>query len=104
MREEQGQVFWFVLTHFVAFLVDLVVGTRRGDREKDLQSLVLRHQVRLLQRQRPRPPRVGCENLLPRRAMGYAASRSYSWMSPPSTSRRLTAPDPAVGAEGIGVC
>jgi len=51
-------VFWFVLAHFVAFFVDLAVGTRRGDREKDLQIYVLRHQVRLLQRQRPRPPRL----------------------------------------------
>ncbi len=51
-------MFWFMLTHFVAFLVDLVTGTRRGDHEKDLQILVLRHQVRLLQRQRPRPPRL----------------------------------------------
>src|SRR6476620_10522527 len=44
--------------HFVAFLVDLVVGTRPSNRDKDLQILVLRHQVRLLQRQRPRPPRL----------------------------------------------
>jgi len=51
-------VFWFVLTHFVAFFVDLVVGTRPGNRDKDIQILVLRHQVRLLQRQRPRPPRL----------------------------------------------
>ena len=50
-------MFWFVLAHLVAFLVDLVLGGRR-DREKDLQILVLRHQVRLLQRQRPRPPRL----------------------------------------------
>ncbi len=58
MSNEEGRVFWFVLTHFVAFLVDLVVGTRPGNRDKDLQLLVLRHQVRLLQRQRPRPPRL----------------------------------------------
>jgi len=51
-------VFWFVLAHFVAFFVDLAVGTRRGDRDKDLQILVLRHQVRLLQRRCPRPPRL----------------------------------------------
>lgn len=49
---------WFVLGHFVAFLVDLVFGTRPGDHDKDLQILVLRHQVRLLRRQRPRPPRL----------------------------------------------
>src|SRR5439155_2594571 len=58
LRNEEGRVFWFVLAHFVAFLVDLVLGTRPGSREKDLQILVLRHQVRLLQRQRPRPPRL----------------------------------------------
>src|SRR3954469_4797183 len=47
-----------MLGHFIALLVDLVVGTRRGDREQDLQILVLRHQLRLAQRQRPRPPRL----------------------------------------------
>ncbi len=46
-------MFWFVLAHLAAFLVDLVLGVRRRDRDKDLQILVLRHQVRLLQRQRP---------------------------------------------------
>jgi hypothetical protein len=49
---------WFVFAHLVAFLVDLVLGARPGDRDKDLQILVLRHQVRLAQRQRPRPPRL----------------------------------------------
>jgi putative transposase len=58
MRKEEGRVFWFVLTHFVAFFVDVVVSTRRGDRDKDLQILVLRQQVRLLQRQLQRPPRL----------------------------------------------
>jgi len=51
-------VFWFVLAHLVTFLVDLTLGRRRLDGDKDLQILVLRHQVRLLQRQRPRPPRL----------------------------------------------
>jgi putative transposase len=55
---EEGRVFWFALAHFLAFFVDLAIRTRRGDRDKDLQILVLRHQVRLLQRQRPRPPRL----------------------------------------------
>src|SRR6476620_11177762 len=49
---------WFVLTHFVAFFVDLAIGTRPGNRDKDRQILVLRHQLRLAQRQRPRPPRL----------------------------------------------
>ena len=51
-------MFWPVLAHLVTFLVDLVLGLRWRDRDKDLQILVLRHQVRLLQRQRPRPPRL----------------------------------------------
>ena len=50
-------MFWFVLAHSVAFLLDPVVGTRRGDRENGLQILVLRQQRRLLQRRRPHPPR-----------------------------------------------
>jgi len=51
-------VFWFMVAHFVAFLVDLFSARRADDRDKDVQILVLRHQVRLLQRQRPRPPRL----------------------------------------------
>ena len=50
-------MFWFMLTHLVTFLVDLVAGGRHADRDKDLQILLLQHQVRLLQRQRP-PPRL----------------------------------------------
>ena len=46
---------WFVLAHLVTFLVDLVAARRRPDRDKDLQILLLQHQVRLLQRQRPPP-------------------------------------------------
>ncbi len=47
---------WFLLLHLVMFLVDLVTVTRRTDRDKDLEILLLRHQLRLLQRERPRPP------------------------------------------------
>ena len=49
---------WFVLLHLVMFLVDLVSVTRRTDRDKDLEILLLRHQLHLLQRERPRPPRL----------------------------------------------
>jgi hypothetical protein len=48
-------VWWFVLTHLATFLVDLVAARRRPDHDKDLQILLLQHQVRLLQRQRPPP-------------------------------------------------
>jgi putative transposase len=51
-------VFWFVLLHLTAFLVDLAIAGRRGDRDQALEIVLLRQQVRLLQRQRPRPPRL----------------------------------------------
>jgi transposase InsO family protein len=51
-------VFWFVLAHFVTFLVDLGLAMRQREREKDLQILVLRHQLRLALRQRPGAPRL----------------------------------------------
>src|SRR5215210_1088120 len=49
---------WFVLGHLVGLLVDLLTTTRRTEGDKDLQILVLQHQLRLLQRERPRPPRL----------------------------------------------
>ncbi len=49
---------WLVLLHLVGFLVDLLTATRRTDHDKDLQILVLQHQLRLLQRERPQPPRL----------------------------------------------
>ena len=56
-------MFWFVLAHLVAFLVDLVAGGQHADRDKDLQILLLQHQVRLLQRQRPQPRLTRWEKL-----------------------------------------
>ena len=49
---------WFVLMHLVGFVVDLICGAHGQAEEKDLQIAVLRHQVRLLQRRSPRPPRL----------------------------------------------
>ena len=54
---------WCVLAHFVAFLVDLATAARPTDRDKDLEIVLLRHQVRLLQRRHPRPPRPSLEKL-----------------------------------------
>ncbi len=54
---------WFVLVHLVAFLVDLVSVRRRPDHDKDLQILLLQHQVRLLQRPRPQPHLTRWEKL-----------------------------------------
>jgi hypothetical protein len=49
---------WLVLMHLVGFLVDLLTATRRPEHDKDLQILLLQHQLRLLQRERPQPRRL----------------------------------------------
>ena len=55
---------WFVLVHLLGFFVDLLIFTRQTNRERDLQILVLQHQLRLLHRERPRPRHLTrCEKL-----------------------------------------
>src|SRR5436190_21492630 len=49
---------WFVLMHLARLIVDLRGGAHGETEEKDLQIALLRHQVRLLQRRLPRPPRL----------------------------------------------
>ncbi len=49
---------WFVRLHLVWFIVDRIGGAHGKADEKDLQIALLRHQVRLLQRRSPRPPRL----------------------------------------------
>ena len=49
---------WFALTHLLGFIADLIGGMHGRADEKDLQIALLRHQVRLLQRRVPRPPRL----------------------------------------------
>jgi putative transposase len=49
---------WAVLVHLAGFIVDLTIGARRAEQEKDLEIALLRHQVRLLQRRASRPPRL----------------------------------------------
>ena len=48
---------WSIPTHLAGFIVDLAVGARRAEQAKDLE-IALRHQLRLLQRRSPRPPRL----------------------------------------------
>lgn len=45
------------ITLLIAFLLDLVLARVKGERDKDLEILVLRHQLRLLQRKVERTPR-----------------------------------------------
>ena len=49
-------MFWAILLHVLGFVVDLVVGTRRADDAKDLEIVLLRHQLRLLRRRASHPP------------------------------------------------
>src|SRR4051794_34316355 len=50
---------WAVLAHLVGLIVDLALGSRRSDEgAKDLEIALLRHQLRLLQRQAGRRPRL----------------------------------------------
>jgi len=52
-------VVWWTLAHVASFVVDLLVAAKpRTDRDKDLEILLLRHQVRLLQRRQSGPPRL----------------------------------------------
>jgi len=51
-------VFWFMLAHLATFIIDLAIAGRRGDCDQALEIVLLRQQVRLRQRQRPRPPRL----------------------------------------------
>ena len=99
---------WSLLYLVIRALVRLFVRSGQADRDggaKDLEILVLRHQLRVLQRTAGRPQLRPVDRVLlaaasraiPRdrwvrgdRKPGFrhAARPSYSWMSPSSRSRR----------------
>src|SRR5919199_1286415 len=58
---------WCVLAQVFALLVDLLAMGRRSADEKDLEIVLLRHELRLLQRRQPAPPQLAP---LPRAAPG----------------------------------
>ncbi len=49
---------WSILLHLLGFIVDLLTATHRADQDKDVEILLLRHQLRILQRKQPHPPRI----------------------------------------------
>jgi hypothetical protein len=63
---------WLILGHLVACLVDLVAGGRRIADAKDLEIALLRHQLRILQRKRGRPPRLARWERLTRAVLACA--------------------------------
>src|ERR671933_258031 len=56
---------WCVLAQVFAILVDLLAMGRRSADEQDLELVLLRHQLRLLQRRQPAPPRLARWEQLP---------------------------------------
>ncbi len=55
---------YFALAQVFGFLLDLTTTIWRSDHQKDLEILLLRQQLRILQRKHPHPPRISyCEKL-----------------------------------------
>jgi putative transposase len=55
---------WSVLAQLAALLLDLFMVRRRTDGAKDLEIVVLRHQLRMLERRQPRPRLARWERLM----------------------------------------
>src|SRR3954454_11007527 len=53
--KEGGAVFWSALAQLVAVLLDLLTARPQPEGAKDLEIVVLRHQLRMLERRQPRP-------------------------------------------------
>jgi hypothetical protein len=73
--------------------IQLLVLLARGDRAKDLEILVLRHQLIVLRRHIPRPKLEPPDRALlaavsPKVRKRVHAARQYSWSRPPSRFRR----------------
>ena len=49
---------FFLVAHIFTFLLDLIGLSRQTDHGKDVEILLLRQQLRILQRKQPRPPRI----------------------------------------------
>ena len=58
-------MFWFSVMQLFSVLVDLILIRRQSDCEKDLELLMLRHQVEILKRQLKQTPRVSRSEKLP---------------------------------------
>ncbi len=49
---------FLLLTHVWSALLDLIWVARRTEQDKDVEILLLRQQLRILQRKQPHPPRI----------------------------------------------
>ena len=59
---------FFLLAHTLSLLLDLIWLRCRADHDKDVEILLLRQQLRILQRKQPGPP-------------AFRAGRSWRWSS-----------------------
>src|SRR5215217_154019 len=69
-RVSEEDMVWFVLAQVFAILVDLITMGRRSADEKDLEIVLLRHQLRLLQRRQPARARLARREKLPLAVLG----------------------------------
>jgi hypothetical protein len=58
LRIQGGTMVFFVLPTLLSWLVDLGTLRFQSDRDKDLEILLLRRQLAILQRTQPQPPRL----------------------------------------------
>ncbi len=49
---------FFLLAHAFSVLIDLIWLRRQTEQDKDVEILLLRQQLRILQRKQPHPPRL----------------------------------------------
>lgn len=72
-----------------AKLLSWIVLRVRSDTTKEIEILVLRHQVAVLQRRTPRPQISWSDRAVIAFDLRFQAARSYSLISPPRIGRRL---------------
>ena len=81
-----------------AKLLSCLVLHARSDTAKEIEILVLRHQLIVLQRRTP----VGCQNAAMVPEQRFQAAVSYSLMSPPRIGRRRILPWTGSGTGNVG--
>src|SRR4051794_35999539 len=62
-RRRGGAMFWSAMAQLMSLLLDLFMACRQPDGAKDLEILLLRHQLRVLQRRLPQPRLAPWERL-----------------------------------------
>ena len=64
IRAASSCMIFFVLGRIFSILLDLITVVRHAEHEKDLEIVLLRQQLRILQRKHPHPPHLSCSEKL----------------------------------------